>query len=198
MIFSRFHAATNQWFGAFALDDLAHLYASGQLDPTEALLLHGDGRICSVALLVAAVPAPFDSAVTSMHSAPRPNAVPWGSILLGAAAVAAMYCVYKKLTEDPEPKRIREIAEKFEREGARVSADLRGWPKPPLLNGRIPDVFAEHSDGWREAVEIENDRSIHRSHARGQIADLKRWAARTRRTSFSVEIVRNGRGGKAA
>lgn len=132
------------------------------------------------------------------QAATPPAEIPWGKILLGALAVGGVYLAYRKLTDDPEPKRIREIAEGYERDGASVWADIKGWPQPPLLNGRRPDVFAKFSCGFREAVEVENDRSIDRSHARAQIADLSRWEARTKRTAFFVDVVKGGRGGKAA
>lgn len=114
------------------------------------------------------------------------------AIGLGALGVWAL----SRLLSDPEPRRITAIAERYERKGAAVFADTKGWPRPPLLNGRIPDVYAVFPDGREHAVEVENDRSIERSHARAQVRDLCTWATRSRSRRFSVEVVAGGRGGR--
>lgn len=136
------------------------------------------------------------------QAAPPPKpAIPWGKILLGAAAgaAAAAFSVwaYKQINADPEVLRIKKIAKEFQRDGADVAADIKGWPQPRLTNGRRLDVLADYPDGSTVGVEVENDRSIGRRHARDQIGDAATWAARSYRRTFYVEVVRGGRGGKS-
>lgn len=132
---------------------------------------------------------------------PTTPALPWGKILLGAAAGAAAAAfgvwAYKRAAADPEVVRIKQLAKAFERDGAEVAADIKGWPQPRLTNGRRLDVLADYPDGTVVAVEVENDRSIHRRHARDQIDDATTWAARSSRREFYVEVVDGGRGGKS-
>lgn len=53
-------------------------------------------------------------------------------------------------------------------QGAIVWADLVGSPRSPNLGGSIPDIFALFPDSGEVAVEVENERSATKGHARKQ------------------------------
>lgn len=138
---------------------------------------------------------------TPPSEAPSPPARTFPNALetllwIGAAGLAA-YAFYEVFLADPEPRRIRQLARAFEDEGANVYADLKGWPQPPLLEGRRPDVFADFGDE-QIAVEVENDVSVDRHHARQQDHAFRRWESRSpRRRAYTQEIVDGGRGARS-
>lgn len=96
---------------------------------------------------------------------------------------------------DPESDAIRKSAEWHAQRGADVRADIHGWPRPPTLDGRIPDVHADYGD--RVVIEeYENDRSISRPHAVEQDVTFTRWANRSHRRHYTQFVVPGGRGGR--
>lgn len=58
--------------------------------------------------------------------------------------------LYDAARGDPGPRAIRAAAERLERSGALVFADVAGWPRPPLVRGYVPSVYAVYED--REVV----------------------------------------------
>src|SRR4051794_28719150 len=50
--------------------------------------------------------------------------------------------VIEAARRDPEPKAIDKAARGLEEGGAIVFADIEGWPRPPAINGHVPDVYA--------------------------------------------------------
>lgn len=178
--------------GTYTLDQLRQLSETGYANEATDVILQAPGAKSIPLGWLLALPLPV---------APKPKEeIPWGKIALavggGILSGLALAWVIKKAGQDPEPEAIKRIAKRFGAEGAEVYADVRGYPKPPLMNGRIADVVAYHDDGFVEVVEVENDRSIYRSHAAAQIEDLAAWASRSSSRSFSVEVVEGGRGGK--
>lgn len=95
---------------------------------------------------------------------------------------------------DPEWVAIHQSAERHARNGADVRADIAGWPRPPVLDGRIPDVHAHYGDRV-EIEEYENERSVVRTHAAEQHATFTRWANRSYRREYTQFLVPGGRGG---
>lgn len=132
-----------------------------------------------------------------LQAAPT-SGVPWGKIIAAGLALVVGALVVRKALQDPEPARIEELAEEHLARGATVCADIKGWPQPPVLNGSRPDVFVITSRGKELAIEVENDKSVDRSHARGQVTNLSLWAARSEKRTFRLEVVEGGRGGKSA
>lgn len=175
--------------GSYSLDQLRQMVDVGEAHAGTDVVLDQRGAKSIPLEWLLLLPVPI---------APMPKKeIPWGKIALGVGALFAAGWAIKKITEDPEPRAIREIAEEMEDEGAEVFADVRGYPRPPVMNGRIADVVGYHEDGTIEIVEVENDRSIDRPHGRAQIADLALWASRSHRRSFQVEVVDGGRDGRA-
>lgn len=97
---------------------------------------------------------------------------------------------------DPEPEAIREAAEGLERAGAVVFAVLPGWPRPPVINGFVPDVYAVLDD--REILlEFENDSSVALALAERQDGAFSAWAEQDSSREYEQIVVPGGRGGRA-
>lgn len=151
------------------------------------------------------IPLPQHPTFARFFQQPRAVAPPTmqspGSSLLGALAAGGLValggCALWKVFSDPEPRRIRQIARQLEEGDALVFADVKGWPRPPIRNGRIADVHAIYPNGEELLVEVENERSLGRSHARAQVRDLMQWASEAPGRHFSLEVVAGGRGGRS-
>lgn len=73
-------------------------------------------------------------------------------------------CVYRERmarrganAQHAHDQAIDELAERYQSEGWRVWADIDGWPTPPSVEGRRPDIVARDGDG-QLIVEVETDR----------------------------------------
>lgn len=66
--------------------------------------------------------------------------------------------------ENAHDKGVERVADRLERDGWNVRADIAGWPQPRTIAGRRPDVIATKR-GSRRIIEVETDRSDdHRQH----------------------------------
>lgn len=133
----------------------------------------------------------------AVQAAPSPDSNALFKFVASAAVGALAAWALDQLLSDPEPRRIEELAQRLERRGADVCADIKGWCQPQLLNGRRPDVHGTFANGREVAIEVENGKSISSSHTRGQVTDLEQWAARSSRRTFKLVVVAAGRGGKS-
>ena len=116
----------------------------------------------------------------------------WLKVALGAGALYLGYKGIQYLREDPEVRAIRNSAEDHVRSGAMVFADTKGWPRPPIANGHIPDVLAIYDD-VTVIEEFENDRSVMRAHARRQHSAFSKLVASD--VFYEQIVVAGGRGG---
>jgi hypothetical protein len=125
---------------------------------------------------------PFSAVLESArHPVDRPG---WIQRLLG-----------KGERRDPEPLAIRKAAEAMDLDGAVVFANLDGWPRPPVVNGYIPDVYAVYED--REIIlEFENDRSVEQAQALREDVAFASWADASEGREYDQIIVPGGRGGR--
>lgn len=147
---------------------------------------------------------PFDPAIRPPSVPPsHPPINPWkvaawlvGGAAVGAAGAFALANVIEALTEDPERKAIRQSAEKHLARGAEVFADIPGWPRPPVIFGRIPDIYAKYPNGRVKIEEFENDSSVSSTHANAQDRAFTRWVNMSVRFSYTQIIVDGGRGGR--
>jgi hypothetical protein len=73
----------------------------------------------------------------SIPEGPSPR---WIERWLDARALLGAFV--KAARKDP----LRDAAEALERDGAVVFAAAPGWPRPPVINGFIPDVYAVYED----------------------------------------------------
>jgi len=115
--------------------------------------------------------------------------------VLGAAAALLTAWVLLREKPDEEAEAIRSLALDLDDEGAAVFADIKGFSRPPIINGHIPDVFALMDDGSQLAVEFENERSVRRTHARRQDKAFTKWAkASPKKRAYVQEIIPGGKG----
>lgn len=84
---------------------------------------------------------------------------------------------------------VQRAARELRWRGCHVAADhIAGETRPPILNGRRPDVLAK-CGVLEVAVEVETAESINTKHSREQIRDLRRWKNRKRSRRLAVSIV---------
>jgi hypothetical protein len=177
--------ANGEWVGPVDPFTLAEACRQGRYEATRAICVTNP---------------PQGEVVTTAGAFAREfgRAPPLAFFLKVGAAAAALYAAKKGvdyLRADPETRAIQASAERHERRGAVVRADLPGWPRPPVLRGRIPDVHADY--GTHQVVEeYENPASVERGHAREQDAAFRAWEARTPDRSYTQHVVPGGRGGR--
>ena len=96
---------------------------------------------------------------------------------------------------DPEPRALLDAALTLERDGGAVFADLEGWPRPPLINGFVPDLYAVFED--REVVlSFVNERSSLSDVVRRKDLAFSSWAEAQPRRVYEQILVAGGRGGR--
>jgi hypothetical protein len=96
---------------------------------------------------------------------------------------------------DPEPRALREAAEVLERDGGVVFADLDGWPRPPVVQGFVPDLYAVFED--REIVlSFVNEQSVLRAQSQHRDLAFSSWAGASALRIYEQIMVEGGRGGR--
>jgi hypothetical protein len=117
----------------------------------------------------------------------------WFTRLTGAGA--RVRSAIRGALRDPEIRAIREAAEALERDGAVVFANLGGWPRPPVLLGFIPDVYAVFED-CEVALWFENEHSALEASTLRQDRALTSWADASPLRVYEQIVVAGGRGGR--
>ncbi len=196
---------SNTWRGPVEAAAIRQAVANGKIEPSRQVW---SGQATDPPIAASIIPAP----------APPNDSVPdWLKVVgiglgLGAAIFGGAWLLEEALKpkrpartsspgpsysppEDPELIAIRRTAKRHRKNGAEVFADIPGWPKPPKLNGHIPDVFAVYQDG-EVALEFENRNSVGRTHARRQDLAFSSWAEESPRRKYQQVVVNNGRGGR--
>lgn len=195
---------SNIWRGPFDEGAIQQDVANGHIEPTRQVW---SGRSTEAPIAASCIPPSTNDSVPDWL---KVVLFVGGSMLAGIALgemINALSSQPKRATrhrlprfsmlsaEDPEKVAIRRTAKRHLKNGAEVFADLRGWPKPPTLNGHIPDIFAVYED--REiALEFENRNSVSRTHARRQDLAFSSWAADSPKREYEQILVKNGRGGR--
>lgn len=82
-------------------------------------------------------------------------------------------------------RKVAELALGYQRQGWDVSADIAGWPKPPLINGHVPDVYAQHL-GRTRIIEVETSESLRADS--DQHAAFRMFAVFQLNTEFQIEL----------
>lgn len=114
----------------------------------------------------------------------------WLSRLVDAGAR-----VLQGARRDPEPRALLEAAELLERDGGVVFADLDGWPRPPVIQGFVPDLYAVFED--REIVlSFVNEQSVLRDAAVRRDRAHSSWAQASTLRIYEQVMVEGGRGGR--
>lgn len=102
--------------------------------------------------------------------------------------------LYDAARGEPGPRAIRAAAERLEETGALVFADLPGWPRPPLVRGYVPSVYAVYEDHEvviRLQVEHANrDESDHGPESEGKKhRAFTAWAETSPQREYEVIVV---------
>jgi hypothetical protein len=135
-----------------------------------------------------------DGDVPPVESSHRP--IPeYGLWLRLADAGARVRSALRVTRSDPEPRAILEAAETLERGGGVVFAILEGWPRPPVVQGFVPDVYAVFDD--REVVlAFENEGSMLGASAQQKSTAFDAWASASSQRIHEQIVVPGGRGGR--
>ena len=84
--------------------------------------------------------------------------------------------------------------ERFQTVRQSEAAPESGEPRPPVLGGFIPDVYAVFDD-YEVALSMENERSAVDASTRRQHDALTAWAREADRRVYEQIVVAEGRGG---
>ncbi|MBI2862615.1 MAG: hypothetical protein HYX89_07335 [Chloroflexi bacterium] len=78
-------------------------------------------------------------------------------------------------------------AQKLERQGYDVEADVRGYPKPVTIRGYRPDVVG-HKGHERKIIEVETPDSVDSARDEAQQAAFRRAADQSTNTTFTRKV----------
>jgi hypothetical protein len=122
--------------------------------------------------------------------APVRPASRWITRLLDACAR-----VLQSARRDPEIRALHDAASVLERDGGVVFADLDGWPRPPVVQGFVPDLYAVFDD--REIVlDFVDQDSVARDATGRKDRAFTAWARASTRRVYERILVEGGRGGR--
>lgn len=174
--------ASGGWSGPYPLSAV-ELWARERV--RQATVCDAAGRVWTVA-----PPAPVNPIALAVGLAAASAAAYGVGRLLGA--------MLTRMSEDPERREIRRLAEDHEARGYDVCAELPGWCRPRTFYGARPDieVIDPETGATVEVVELENERSVGRSHARWQHRAFARWASLRSHHRYTYGVVQGGRGGQ--
>ena len=97
------------------------------------------------------------------------------TVIGGAGWFSRVRSAIRGARPDPEPRALLDAAEVLEHDGGVVFADLDGWPRPPVVQGFVPDLYAVFED--REIVlSFVNEQSALRETARRRDLAFAAWA----------------------
>jgi len=118
--------------------------------------------------------------------------------ILGGAAVWAIY-ESSLTTRERHDRELVRTANSELRKGARVFADAKGWPKPPITNGRRADVIS--IKGRRvKLIEIEHEHTLDTKHTREQVGDLAEFCESVEdfECTFEIRLTKHRHRGRRA
>lgn len=117
----------------------------------------------------------------------------WFSRLAGAGARVRK--VVRGALPDPALKAIGEAAAALERDGAVVFACLDGWPRPPVVQGFVPDVYAVFED-CEVVLSFAAEPPALEGPAQRRDLAFTSWAEASPVRLYKHVIVARGRGGR--
>lgn len=95
-----------------------------------------------------------------------------------------------KSEQSKHDRTVKKEATKYKRKGWKVQADIHGYPKPPLIAGRRPDVRAT-KPGTTHILEVETPATMKRDKA--QHTTFRRHAGQKPRTKFILRETKQRR-----
>lgn len=78
-------------------------------------------------------------------------------------------------------------AKQKKKEGFDVNADLPGWKKPPKIQGRIPDGYAERGQD-KKMFEVETPNTLEVDNK--QRVKFRQWAKQSKNRTFYTKVVK--------
>ena len=70
---------------------------------------------------------------------------------------------------------VKKLAEQYQGKGYKVKADIKGWGKPDIIGGVLPDIIAEKG-GHKTVVEVETKDSVDSKRDQQQQKSFKDWS----------------------
>jgi len=82
---------------------------------------------------------------------------------------------------------VREQAEKLQKQGFKVKADIKGFPKPETIGGLRPDVIAT-KPGQKKIIEVETPDSLGEARAAKQRQAFAEAADKSDAVNFTRKV----------
>lgn len=92
-----------------------------------------------------------------------------------------------KRSQSKHDARVRQLAERLDRQGYDVQADVRGFPQPDTIDGYRPDLVAK-KPGERKVIEVETPDSVGSARDEVQRRAFRQAAEGSKKTTFRQEI----------
>ena len=92
-----------------------------------------------------------------------------------------------KRTQSKHDQTVRRVAGGFVGKDWKVSADVKGYPKPRKIFGRRPDVIARKGARTR-VIEVETPRTFAKDV--GQRKAFRRWTSQSSKRRFRTKITK--------
>ena len=93
-----------------------------------------------------------------------------------------------KTSQTKHDKEVRAQARHFSQKGAKVYADVSGFPRPQTINGHRPDVIAI-GDDITLVIEVETEDSVDSSRDIEQQRAFESWARMSCKRDFERIVV---------
>jgi hypothetical protein len=120
-------------------------------------------------------------------SVPEGRGPRWIERWLDARALLGAFV--KAARKDP----LLDAAEALERDGAVVFAAAPGWPRPPVINGFIPDVYAVYED-HELLLEVDDEAPASEAPTLRRGDAFAAWAVASEGREYQQIVVPGGRG----
>lgn len=93
-----------------------------------------------------------------------------------------------KKSQSKHDAKVKKIADKLEKDGYKVQADVKGFPQPPTIKHVRPDVVAKKRKE-RIIVEVETTESVDSARDKKQQEKFKAAADRSGNTKFVRKVI---------
>ena len=90
-------------------------------------------------------------------------------------------------TQSKHNKKVSDLAWSYNGRGYTVKADVGNYPRPRMINGKMPDLWVE-KDGQVIIIEVETYDSVNTTHAISQKKTFQEYADRYFNVTFRPEM----------
>ena len=92
-----------------------------------------------------------------------------------------------KKVQTVHDKKVKQLAENFEKKGYDVKADIPNYKQPSTIGGYRPDVIAVKGNS-KTVIEVETPDSVNTARDRGQQQAFKKWASSSKSKHFKKVV----------